>query len=569
MKIPSNEKDLLAFAQETVESCSISIEQRKNQARVEKNYFLSGTADGTPARYNRIFGHIDRLSSYMYSPANVRFSIGFDRTFDPDVTIEADIAAKYLSKKFHKEAIDLTFAEAVPWSFVHGSCFLKLGYARDGLYANTVQNYNLGAMTESLNSLDSQEAFVHKTWMPLDTVLRLIRDHPNIEQIKAELEVAAQEKTVEESPSDYFHEVVLSGLQPIQTSPPGTMGTVRVFGPKTALISPTVTAKLVAFNELWVMDDDRDDWATLIYAEGSNTFIEGHRVHRNLFVPGQHPFVQVTANEQDGYLWGRSEITDLVQLQDWLNERLEDVKSIMERQAKPPRSFIGFSGVDEERVNSLNAAGGWLTDDAPTGKIQEHVPQLPAAAFTEIETIISFFDDVAGFQNILSGRGEPGVRAGSHAQALMRTAASRLRDRALLIERQCAETGDKCFSLLQEKDERPLKVEGKKPGGLKALFGGESGSGEFLLSQIPDDASVEVDSHSASPAFQDDAVELAEILEKARVIDAEDFLEMIGPLLSPAMFDTIHRRLKERGEAEAAFLQAHPDVALEQAKHRR
>jgi len=58
-------------------------------------------------------------------------------------------------------------------------------------------------------------------------------------------------------------------------------------------------------------------------------------------------------------------------------------------------------------------------------------------------------------------------------------------------------------------------------------------------------------------------------LQRSKVVTPEDFLDMIGPLLSPALFDNIKKRLVEREAAEAQFLHDHPEVALEQAKRQR
>jgi hypothetical protein len=121
------------------------------------------------------------------------------------------------------------------------------------------------------------------------------------------------------------------------------------------------------------------------------------------------------------------------------------------------------------------------------------VPQLPQGAFDEFQSILGFFSDMAGMQPIMQGKGEPGVRAQSHAKTLLRSASSRIRDRALLVERKFEEFVQKCFALLAAKKSDAVGL----------------GANMFQLAQLPPGFSVRIDSHTSSPAFADDARELA------------------------------------------------------------
>src|SRR5205823_1872120 len=118
--------------------------------------------------------------------------------------------------------------------------------------------------------------------------------------------------------------------------------------------------------------------------------------------------------------------------------------------------------------------------------------------------------------NILSGQGEPGVRAGNHAQTLMKTASPRLRDEALTTERQCADFADKVFVGMAAKEAQAYWVGDPMQGG-----------NEFLLSQLPDDREIMVDSHSSSPIYEEDHKDIAGFLAKAGAVDGEDVLTML------------------------------------------
>ena len=71
---------------------------------------------------------------------------------------------------------------------------------------------------------------------------------------------------------------------------------------------------------------------------------------------------------------------------------------------------------------------------------------------------------------------------------------------------------------------------------------------EFLLSQLPDGFQVQVDSHSASPAFAEDNRQVAIALARAGAIDSEDLIHM----LHPPGAELLLARLRERQKAQAA-----------------
>jgi hypothetical protein len=193
----------------------------------------------------------------------------------------------------------------------------------------------------------------------------------------------------------------------------------------------------------------------------------------------------------------------------------------------------------------MKQAGYYSMDSG--SEIKDITPELPKEAFAEITEIIQFMDEVSGFHNILSGQGEPGVRAGNHAQMLLRTASPRLRDRALLVERQCADLGDKAFQFM-------ATVEAK-------TYWTADGKSEFYLSQLPEDYRIMVDSHSSSPIYEEDHQQLAAFLAKAQVVDGESLLD----LLSVPRRDLLKERYREMQKKKEAFMQQHPELLTKMA----
>jgi hypothetical protein len=135
----------------------------------------------------------------------------------------------------------------------------------------------------------------------------------------------------------------------------------------------------------------------------------------------------------------------------------------------------------------------------------------------ELEFLWKLFDEAGGFSPIMTGQGEPSVRAGVHAQTLVRTSSPGLIDPATRVERQLADSGYLSVRLMANNDPR--------------IYSSESGLDFEIASFLNahENFQVEVDSHSASPAFAEDSRQTAIALARAQAIGAEDLIEMLNP----------------------------------------
>lgn len=88
--------------------------------------------------------------------------------------------------------------------------------------------------------------------------------------------------------------------------------------------------------------------------------------------------------------------------------------------------------------------------------------------------------------------------------------------------------------------------------------------GEFILAQLPDDFHVAVDSHSASPAFMEDAERKAEILMKTGSLSHPDFIR----LMQPQHQDMLVAAAERRDEAQAKLMQEHPELLAKGGRRR-
>jgi hypothetical protein len=259
-----------------------------------------------------------------------------------------------------------------------------------------------------------------------------------------------------------------------------------------------------------------------------------------------NPFCKICPDPVPGYFWGRSEVGRVILLQDLLTEAMEDIRRLMKLRVRPPKALIGFSGNAGAKLRAMLAPGGHIQEQNPGAKIEDLIPKIPEELFREVGQLTEMFDEVGGFKPILQGQGEPGVRANAHAKTLMRTASPKLRERALRVERNAESSAHITFQLLQAKDARVF-VSTKEGGGI-----GE----QFLLTQMPVDYYVEIDSHSASPAFVDDARELAFALAKLGAIDHEGLINLVHPPQADILIAGVRKRQADR----AKMVQEHPEL---------
>lgn len=547
MRVPKNKIDLVPWAREIINQCNASRAQRLSYYQYWRQLFYEGSIDETQCYLNKVYSHIDRLAGFLFSPPEVRFLIEFDITSAKNYLSRAAAGGRFLNREFHRRGVDLMFAQALETALVKDSGFLKVTWSDDGFEPWLIQPEFIGVYREDVPGLDRQEAFVHTTFMTPSSFEALVFQREDYKEIMAKVKAMSVMRSEDPSQDDYFRQIVVGGNQPVTTSSSSNAprGSVSVFGPPSAMLAPEVKEDLICVNELWVQDDERQDYTT-IRMVNADIIIHGDLKHENLSgVKEEHPFIQICANETPGYFWGRSEIASVVNLQKLLNDRVKDVNTLIGLQADNPLAFIGATDITSEKIRAMKARSGFITESNPAAKIERLAPDLPSGLNDQINQIMTWFDEMGGFSPIMTGQGESGVRAGQHAQTLLRTSSPRLKDRALLVERQCADVGDFCFKLLQAKEGR--------------AFTSEDGE-EFTLKQLPDDYRVTVDSHSGSPAFSEDSKNLAFMLAKAGAIDGESLIQ----LTKPPMEDTLIARVREKAAAEAKFAKEHPELAAKQ-----
>jgi len=211
-----------------------------------------------------------------------------------------------------------------------------------------------------------------------------------------------------------------------------------------------VAEDTVEMTELWVWNDDTEDYQVVTMA-APNVIIYD-RPGASLFLKGECPFIQIAPNPLYDYYWGASEVQQLLLLQELRNTRMTEILDLLSKQVNPPTALTGFTGILDEKNFALNRAGGLLSTDMPNAKADRLAPNMPPDLFEVIHEIDGMFAEVSGISNVLSGKGESGVRSQGHASQLARLGSSRAKKRALIVEDSLEKVATLYLKLMQVYD---------------------------------------------------------------------------------------------------------------------
>lgn len=584
MKIPKSKIE--KFVSELVSACLVSREDRMQRYMAYKNMFLLGAENpDSAAIYNKTFTYIDDLESLLYSPVSLRFRIG---EYDTPTTLETAkfrIASSHLHSQIRSSSLDTKISEAVQWSLVKGKAFIKMLWGTTSLAPHLVQPENFGVLQENRMKLDKDmEAFVHSTYITPYQFQRLIWNHPNKEAlIKKSKRYMRAPREGMDSDENAMKQIIIGGLYPFQAgggAPSQQRGIVEWMQGPSPSISPALMQQMMRLDELWVWDDEAEDWATFQQI-GDDMLIMGENFITNAlaFNPtsgkkdenlvGHHPFTEFCPNKIDNYFWGRSEIVNIALLQECINSRINGINNMLRRQENPPKKFRGVAGVNQNVIAKLNKPGGYWNDSNPNADVANMPPEITESLWGSLHEYERMFDEMGGLPPIAKGRGESGVRSQGHAETLVRMFSPRFKDRALLVERDVEACGgialDLCRAHVAEKmtawvPQAEAGIEHvPSPADNVLRLAPVQGqvSVDFAFADLPENVRVTVDSHSSSPAFQMDARALAFDLLKVGAMDPEQLVEHVD---APNPEELI-AGIEKRKAAQAQFLKEHPDQA--------
>lgn len=552
MILPDNIKKLSKLSVELAEECNITRGQRQAAYQQYGQWVEAGRQAGGLALGNMLQSHCDRLASHLFSPSELRFGGDYENHYGPDELAQADMAARLISREWERNKIDLLFGHGVRESLVYGLCIQKLLARRDGdnihVTSRLVMPWNFGVSNEGVNDLDDQEAMCETTYLNRHQVWRRIASLPDADKLYRRIMGNSSKAEGVSVPTSFMHSVLSTAvldvsLQNATTPMPG--GIVQLSNdPSYSTLGPSTAEQLVQMFEMTVWDDLRNDWTTIQLIE-PDVLIAPRFKAVNLFAPETLCYGVIQPNFEAGYFYGRSELVDLISLQGWLTTHMDDIRRIMGQQFDKLLNFSGFDGLTEEIYGEFRSQG-WI-NGPQAAKVDDLTPTMPTNSIELINVILMLMDRASGFENIASGRGEPGVRTGMQTNQLMRFATPRLRDRALLIERQCSELGHSTFKALAAKEGKAYWT---KPG--------DDRKNDFLLDAMPDDFRVTVSSHSSSPVFYEDHMQEVYAGVKAGFVDGESAIE----LSNLPDKDKLIARYREKQEKQAAQVKMIEQLAL-------
>jgi hypothetical protein len=534
------------------------------------------------------------LQAFLYSSADLRFALDFYGSVSPALRAKGKAAAAHLYQMTRDGKIDRSISKGVLGALIKGKTIHQTVWSRRGFEPYVIQPELFGVEREDLETLDRQSFFTHTTFLSKARFRQMISVLPDAERADLEKNVAKYAKQANEgdaaATNSALKQIMVGGLYPYTTasSPPNTSGgqVLNWLVTPQPMIRPDVIEELIPYDELWVWDDDRDDWATMTLV--GDVMVFGKHQNYNAFAEqfkqraqkangkempdkenplrGKHGFVEICPLPMEDYFWGYSVVALVSLLQLSLNNRIDGINNMLRKQEDPPRLMTGSQSVNQNAYAKLNRPGGYYTDGNPSAKISEITKPVPADLWESLHEIEAMIDRVAGFPATTKGEGAPGVRSKNHADSLIQMGTARHKEPALEVEGSVEEIAGLTLDVLKARDTTILtawvmpSVESietdmepdpslEPPAkGMKPI--------SFQLHHLPDNVRVTTDGHSQSPAFSQEARLTALALNQRGAMPPKRLVES----LHPANADAVIEDLEQAEIQQAELIAQHPEL---------
>lgn len=508
MKIPlaRNERD--ALFRNLVRECEVSRNDRRELHRRMRMVYLNGQDSSEPALYNRIQEFVDTSASYIYDSEGARFEIALGEQYGDDYLEETAAAAEFFQRQWLRH-YTLRAAQAVEWAHPFPSTVCKVFSSRNRpTLAMLDDPADLSVWQEDVMTLADQEAMVHHYHLSVPAFERFLAKHHITGEGRANLMAVAREHATRAAGGGSVLPPTQSRIITAAVSP-NMVGAAEA--PSiVSMAQPNSDAPVIPLAELWVWDDDANDWCVAtLFRPIEAVLLDGENPQ-----PGIDPFYQLCLFPTNGYLWGLSPIERMVGLQQERSQLLADITLITRLNLDPPRAYLGISGMTDEKANRLRSPGGVFTSTMPNGDIHTLAPAMPPDAWTLVDGYDRMFNRAGGLPPGADvGAETAGVRAGDQLDTLATLGSPRTRKRAMYVE---AFLNSVATALLKMHRRGPVRL--VKPTSREA----------FMLAQIPGDLEATVAAHSASPLYAERTFERALLVYDRGAIDDEELVSMSG-----------------------------------------
>lgn len=557
MKLPVASGERLLFVQDLVRKCFVSRDSRISFYNAMRMYYLFGIDDfgydDADGAFNKIYSHCQQLNSFMFSPETTRFDISLGPTVSSEYQSYVNPMVELLEQHWHGtpyQSVDQTFKGAVEWASVYGSTFVKIipkvwhdpnDPIKTKLLSvrhHIVEPHNIGMLREDRFGLYNQECYAEKyviTLTQLRNELTMHRDRERIMKIAQEMTPNADART--QPGMGVMDRLIVTAI-----SGDSIEGEANMVGsPLTSLYRPQVGEDMIEMTELYVYDDDIQDWR-IITLLGNDEPIWDRPLDR-MFLPFTLPHVQVCPLPAHDYAYGYSRVEKIIRLQGFRNERITDIRHLLRKQAHPPVSITGSAGIPDEMADALDTPGGSLTLPDVAATIKEHEVKIDGNQWVDVREIDNMIDDTTGLPPINQGKSEKGVRSESQGETLSELGATRAKSDALTIEDSLDCIATILVRVLRRYSAAQLRADAddnqEKPG-----------EGVFTPSQFPDDFVAKVDGHSSSPVFRANYEAKVFRLLALQAIDKEDALQLLDIPRKRQLITTLKEKI-EPAEAKA------------------
>lgn len=511
-----------------LDRCSASRDVRRNSAERWKGWYEFGTNGSEDSLFNKMHSHISKVGSFIFSPGTVRFEVKLPPAVRKPWWKAAAVARDEFSQFWGESEADINLGMAIEWSLVYGSTILKVQPRDSGFSTGLIMPWDFGVSREDVPDLDQQDTVCHWYTLSIPQVERWVANEPDANSIVS----LCEQYSSPDQQKGSRQRLVLSSIQ--GTFPGGSISGGFPYEPSMdAAETSIVLEPTVEFCDVWERRPFRrkvgkneqifEDWlvTTIIYrarmpiAQRRNPDIPNTVKGLSLTLPSSLPFVTIIPRPLPDYFWGRSELRNLTQLQNWKNEYLVKLRSTVEKQMDPPTFFSGIPDV-EEASKAMSTPGGKFSSSEPNAKMQPLVPTLTDQTMRTGSLIDSMFADESGIPESISEPAQMpgGIRATGHFSMAAGIGAGRLQKMALVIEKSLASLATMAFHILQRNNTDVMETdEGQK----------------FLFGQIPSSISLSVNAHSAAPIFAEQTQAKATRLLQAGAISLEDYIELEDP----------------------------------------
>ena len=519
MIIPASRAEQVEFYAQVLQDCLSSRDSRLEAYALNRRYYLFGTNDeGMVSPWNKIYSHIDLVTSMLYASEGTRFVTDLESGAPEHDYKRTHAFTRRVEEDWHDSNSDAICEQAVRWSLVYDSMFVKFKRWRNGeMHPYLVDPGSFGVYREDVPMLDRQEAFVHVYYMTASDMRRQFSLHPDLTRIMRDASPIGIRKDIATEMPAILDRIVAANQYPLSSPTMIGEANISLTGAGFNDYKAKVSAPLVEMKELWVWDDQLEDWRT-VTIEGDQNLIYDRQ---NIFMPRgkanpfppEHGFVQFCPNPQYDYFWGISEVSRLIRLQEKRNERMNDIQILLKKMVYPPVGISG-TGALEDKIEALMDPKGIVSLGDPSTKVERFEVQIPRDVYEDIKQLDAMFDEMSGLTNVTQGRGEAGVRSAGHANKLANLGSTRPKKRALVIEDNLEKAANITAKHIVLDEDEHLEDDDKLP---------------FLASQMTPKFRMKIDAHSNSPIFAENQKEDAQVLLKAKSITRKRFVQMMAP----------------------------------------